>query len=84
MQESGGDEPEFTDEQLRSALRRVGRDARQEAFAAGRPVFFVKGASLVALHADGTEEIIKTLCHDSDAPIIRDLFHNRPINEPQR
>jgi hypothetical protein len=39
----------------------VGEDARQAAFAAGRPVFIIKGRSLVALHADGTEEVIKTL-----------------------
>jgi hypothetical protein len=59
--ESKSDESEFTDEQLRAALRGVGRDARQAAFAAGRPVFIVKGTALVALHADGTEEIIKSL-----------------------
>lgn len=64
--ENDHDEPEFTDEQLRAALRRVGEDARREAFAAGRPVFIIKGTSLVALHADGTEEILKTLRPELD------------------
>ncbi len=64
--ESDGDEPEFTDEQLRAAIKRVGEDARQAAFAAGRPVFIIKGRSLVALHADGTEEIIKILRPELD------------------
>ncbi len=59
--------PEFSDEQLRVALRRVGRDARRTAFAAGRPVFIVKGASLVALHPDGTEEIIQPLHGETEA-----------------
>jgi hypothetical protein len=49
---------EFTDEQLRAALKRVGRDAREAAFAAGRPVVVIKDGSLVALYGDGTEEVI--------------------------
>ncbi|HEY7153022.1 MAG TPA: hypothetical protein VH575_03585 [Gemmataceae bacterium] len=61
MQENNGDMPEFTDEQLRAALKRVGRDARQEAFAAGRPVIVIKGNAIVALHPDGREEIIEPL-----------------------
>ena len=67
LDENKDDEPEFTDEQLRAALRDVGRDARQTAFAAGRPVFIVKGTSLVALHADGTEEVIKSLRPPTEA-----------------
>jgi hypothetical protein len=66
MPENNDDLPEFTDEQLRAALKRVGRDARQEAFAAGQPVFFVKGASIVALHPDGREEVIEPLCARAD------------------
>ncbi len=58
MDENLRDGVEFTDEQLRAALRRVGRDARLAAFAAGRPVVIIKGGSLVALYEDGAEEVI--------------------------
>jgi hypothetical protein len=42
-------------------LRRVGEEARREAFAAGRPVIILKGTALIALHADGTEEVIERI-----------------------
>lgn len=61
------DTPEFTDEQLRAALRGVGRDARQAAFAAGRAVVYLKGRAIVALHPDGTEEVVEPLCQGTDA-----------------
>jgi hypothetical protein len=61
MPEDVNDDREFTDEQLRAALRCVGEEARREAFAAGLPVYILKGRFLVALHADGTEEVIKQL-----------------------
>jgi hypothetical protein len=61
MPENLPDAPEFTAEQLRDALRRVGQDARRAAFAAGRPVFVVKGTMIVALHPDGTEEVVESL-----------------------
>ncbi len=67
MQECDNDAPEFTDEQLRAALKRVGRDARQEAFAAGRPIIIVKGRAIVALHPDGSEEIVEPLPLNTDA-----------------
>jgi hypothetical protein len=59
--------PEFTDEQLRAALKRMGREARQLAFAAGRPIIILKGRSIVALHADGREEVLERLCPGTDA-----------------
>jgi hypothetical protein len=59
MSHESVEDVEFTDEQLRAALKRVGRDARQQAFAGGRPIFFVKNGSLIALHPDGTEQVIK-------------------------
>jgi hypothetical protein len=59
MSEEIVEDVEFTEEQLRAALKLVGREARQQAFAKGRPVFFVKNGSLIALHPDGTEEVIR-------------------------
>ena len=61
---------EFTDEQLRAALRRVGREARQSAFAAGYPVIVIKGMAIVALYPDGREEILETL--RPEAEIVRE------------
>jgi hypothetical protein len=55
------DDREFTDEQLLAALKRVGEDARAEAFAAGLPVYVLKGNAVVALHSDGKEEIVRRL-----------------------
>ncbi|HEY7425130.1 MAG TPA: hypothetical protein VH682_12945 [Gemmataceae bacterium] len=72
MQKNPGDAPEFTDEQLRAALKRMGRDARQATFAAGRPVMVVKGASIVALHSDGREEIVELLCPQPEAACERE------------
>ena len=66
MPEDVLDGQEFTDEQLRAALRRVGREARQAAFAAGYPVIVVKGRALVALHPDGREEIIEPLLPEAE------------------
>lgn len=60
------DAPEFTDEQIRAALKQVGRDARRGAFAAGCPVYFVRGHLVVALHADGTEDIVGRMPSDTD------------------
>jgi hypothetical protein len=66
MQENGRDGVEFSDEQLRAALKRVGKDARQAAFAAGRPVVVVKNSLLVALFPDGTEQILESLAPEND------------------
>jgi hypothetical protein len=61
MPENLNDAPEFSDEELRAALKRVGRDARQAAFAAGQPVFIMKDGALVALYPDGTEKVLESL-----------------------
>jgi hypothetical protein len=61
MNDSETDLPEFTDEELLAALRRVGDTARATAFAAGRPIIVIKGSAIMALHADGTEEVIEML-----------------------
>jgi hypothetical protein len=53
------DAPEFTDDELRAALKAIGEETRRRAFAAGLPVYYLKGAALLALHPDGTEEIIE-------------------------
>jgi hypothetical protein len=63
------DPPEFTDEQLQAALRRVGEDARREAFGLGRPVMIVRDGRLVLLYENGAE---------------RDAGEPLPIAEPQR
>lgn len=67
MPEDARESLEFTEEQLRAALRRVGREARQEAFAAGHPVIIVKDKTLVALHPDGTEEVLERLPPEAEA-----------------
>ena len=51
------DDKEFTDEQLRDALRRVGSEARRAAFAAGRPVVQLKDGKVVWIYPDGTERV---------------------------
>jgi hypothetical protein len=61
MEKNANDDLEFTDEQLRAALKRVGREARRKAFAAGQPVVILKGSALVEVYADGTEKVIKTI-----------------------
>ena len=61
MQENEIDVPEFTDEQLRAALLRVGKEARERAFAAGLPVVVVQGKALVAMHPDGSVEFLEAL-----------------------
>ena len=63
------DDREFTDEELRAAVVRVGEEARAIAFAAGRPVYFMKGRAIIAQHADGTEEIVELLGADTDATV---------------
>ncbi len=50
---------EFTDEQLRAALKRMGDKACQATFAAGRPVVVFRHGALVALYPDGTEKILE-------------------------
>ena len=39
----------------------VSARTRRSAFAAGRPVFVIKGTMIVALHPDGTEEVVESL-----------------------
>jgi hypothetical protein len=57
--EANFDPPEFTDEQLRKVLKRVGEEARRRAFAAGRPVTVLEGANLVHIWPDGRREVIQ-------------------------
>jgi len=61
MQPDDLDLEEFTDEQLQTALERVGREARQAAFAARRSVMVIRDGRLVELHPDGTERILGRL-----------------------
>jgi hypothetical protein len=52
------DDREFTDEQLRAALERVGKTAREEAFQAGVPVIVLRDERLVWIYPDGREEMV--------------------------
>jgi small GTP-binding protein len=52
------DDQEFSDEQLRAALPQIGREARQAAFRAGRPVIVLKGGQPVWIYPDGTERTV--------------------------
>lgn len=67
MQTDNFDAPEFTDEQLRTALKCIGRDARQAAFAVGRPILIIRNAQLVELHADGTERVVGPVSSETDS-----------------
>jgi hypothetical protein len=53
------DDREFTDEQLRAALERIGPAARAEAFRAGVPVIVLRDGHLVWIYPDGREEIVE-------------------------
>ncbi len=57
----------FTDEQLRAALKRMGRDAREATFAAGRPVVVIRDRSIIAVFADGSEVLLEQLSNGRDA-----------------
>lgn len=67
MSDQLAEEAEFAEDQLRAALKRVGSEARREAFAKGLPVFFVKNGALIALYPDGSETVIKQTPIAADA-----------------
>lgn len=71
------DLPEFTDEQLRAALRDVGEEARRAAFAAGRPVMVAREGWLVLLRPDGSEEVVSRI-PPSDLRNVASLSSGRP------
>ena len=58
--------PEFSDEQLRDALKRVGTEAQRISFVAGRPIVYLKGKYLIALHQNGTEQVLKPVQHGAE------------------
>jgi hypothetical protein len=53
------DPPEFTEEELESALRRVGEEARRKAFAAGLPITVQENSHLVRIWPDGRRELLE-------------------------
>jgi hypothetical protein len=61
MAETIDDTSEFTDEELRAALKLVGSEAKRKAFAAGRPVLILKGRRIVAVYPDGKEVTIEPI-----------------------
>jgi hypothetical protein len=52
---SEAEQPEFSNEQLNAALTRIGKEARQEAFDAGRPVIILKNDKPTWVYPDGSE-----------------------------
>ena len=46
---------EFTDQQLHAALKRVGEQAKKQAFSAGKPIVVLRGTQLVWIYPDGRE-----------------------------
>lgn len=58
MLEQETDQPEFSDEELRAALSRVGREARDTAFSHGQPIVILRDHVLVQVFADGREVIL--------------------------
>ena len=57
---------EFSDEELRGALSRVGKTARDRAFQAGQPVVRLNHGQLVSVDPDGTERIVEATHGDAD------------------
>jgi len=53
------DPPEFTEEELENALRRVGEEARRKAFAAGLPITVQENSHLVRIWSDGRREVVE-------------------------
>ena len=71
MNDSDNDPAEFTEDQLRAALKSVGEEARREAFSAGRSVMIAKEGAPFFSHPDGTEERVGPLCLEGN-PISRE------------
>jgi hypothetical protein len=50
------EQPEFSREQMNAALSDIGKQAREEAFSAGRPVIILKNDKPVWVYPDGSEK----------------------------
>lgn len=61
------DPPEFTDDELRAALKQMGEEARTAAFAIGRPIMVLKDGQLVLLCPDGSKIAVGRI--DIDSPV---------------
>lgn len=57
MQEIIDDPPEFSDEQLRAALKRMGEEARQKTFSAGLPVMVIEDGKFILIFPDGSRKV---------------------------
>lgn len=55
------DKPEFSDDELRAALKRMGTEVRRATKAAHRPIIVFKNGTIVAIDAKGKETIIEPL-----------------------
>ena len=58
--------PEFTDQELRDALKRVGSDEHRALFNAGQPIVFLQGQNLIARYKDGREVVLKRVDHATE------------------
>lgn len=57
---------EFTDKQLRDALKQIGIRAKQSAFEKHRPIFVFRDGHLIALHRDGSTNLIQSAKEGTD------------------
>lgn len=67
MNDNDLDDREFTDEQLRAVLKRVGEEARRQAFAAGQPIVVFRKGVMLRLYADGRQEVVADLDTNKNA-----------------
>jgi hypothetical protein len=83
MSETVHDPPEFTDDQLRAALKRVGEEARAQAFAAGRPVMVAQDGRLVLLYADGVHQVVQPVIGQGITSIPPTTTKERTMKNPR-
>jgi hypothetical protein len=58
MAEMNCDQPEFSDNELRAALKRAGQTARRATFETGRPIVVYRDNQLIGVYQDGHQVIL--------------------------
>lgn len=66
MSTDAGEQSEFTDAELKEALKRVGEDARHAAFQSGHPIAFLKDGKLFQAFPDGREIEVDSAGQDAN------------------